>query len=85
MVRYFESKGFDTPNQIPLKIERKDVEELLDRCNQVLEDHSKAEELLPTEDGFFFGSTDYDKYYFEDVLNVRNYIENTLIPEFGIR
>ena len=30
-------------------------------------DNSKAEELLPTCSGFFFGSTDYDEYYFEDL------------------
>jgi hypothetical protein len=26
-----------------------------------------ARELLPTQCGFFFGSTDYDEYYIEDV------------------
>lgn len=33
-------------------------------------------------DGFFFGSTDYDEYYYEDVKEVKNYIEKTLLPEF---
>ena len=32
--------------------------------------------------GFFFGSTEYDKYYFEDVKKVRDYIKNTLLPKF---
>jgi hypothetical protein len=35
--------------------------------NEVLEDHSKASELLPTAIGFFFGSTDYDEWYFKDL------------------
>lgn len=26
-----------------------------------------AEELLPTQSGFFFGSTDYDQYYMQDI------------------
>ena len=26
-----------------------------------------AEELLPTQDGFFFGSTEYDQWYMEDI------------------
>ena len=28
-----------------------------------------AEELLPTQSGFFFGSTDYDQYYMRDIEN----------------
>ena len=41
------------------------LEQLLGVVNEVLEDHSKAEELLPTESGFFFGDTVYDEWYFE--------------------
>ena len=37
---------------------------LLDRCTMVLEDRSRADELLPTTNGFFFGSTEYDEWYF---------------------
>ena len=43
------------------------LRELLNLCKQVLDDHSKAKELLPTTSGFFFGSTEYDEYYFEDI------------------
>ena len=43
------------------------LEELLELCNQVLADHAKAHDLLPTEGGFFFGSTEYDEYYFQDL------------------
>jgi hypothetical protein len=38
---------------------------LLDRCTMVLEDRSRADELLPTTSGFFFGSTQYDEWYFK--------------------
>lgn len=38
--------------------------QLLDRCAMVLEDRSRADELLPTTSGFFFGSTMYDEWYF---------------------
>lgn len=48
-------------------VEKSDVEELISRCEQVLADHEKASELLPTQSGFFFGSTDYDEGYFEEV------------------
>jgi hypothetical protein len=32
-----------------------------------IKDTSTAERLLPTQSGFFFGSTDYDKWYLEDI------------------
>ena len=82
LVKYFEDLGFDVENQIPFRISKEDAEVLLSRCNQVLKDHSKASELLPTMSGFFFGSTEYDKDYFEDVKEVRDYIKNTLLPKF---
>lgn len=82
LVKFFEDRGFDTPNQTPLKLIREDAEELLSRCDKVLENHSLAETLLPTMKGFFFGSTDYDEYYFDDVQEVRDYVKDTLLPEF---
>lgn len=36
-------------------------------CKAVLKDHSKAEKLLPTMPGFFFGVYDYDDLYFEKI------------------
>lgn len=82
LVRYFGDLGFDIENQIPFRISKEDAEVLLSRCNQVLKDHSKASELLPTMSGFFFGSTEYNEYYFKDVKEVRDYVKDTLLPKF---
>ena len=41
--------------------------ELKEICEKVLENESLASLLLPTQSGFFFGSTDYDEFYFEDL------------------
>ena len=41
---------------------------------QVVEDKSIAQELLPTRSGFFFGSTEYDQYYIEDIQSTINQI-----------
>ena len=41
------------------------LQELSDAVAAVLADHSLAEELLPTQSGFFFGGTEYDEWYFE--------------------
>lgn len=43
-----------------------------------IEDPSVAKELLPTTSGFFFGSTDYDEYYYEDIEYTANKIREIL-------
>lgn len=50
------------------------LKELMEVCREVLSARSteKSEELLPTQSGFFFGSTDYDQYYYEDVAETFN-------------
>ena len=49
------------------EVSRSELQDLLDICNEVMEDRSKAEKLLPTQSGFFFGSTEYDEYYYDDI------------------
>lgn len=66
-----------------LEIFKEDAEELAENCRKVLENHDLAEELLPTCDGFFFGPTEYDAYYFEYVEDVLNFVEEVLLPEFN--
>lgn len=48
---------------------------MVDYPRMVLKDTTVAEELLPTRDGFFFGDTDYDGYYWDDVAHTRDAIE----------
>ena len=43
-----------------------------------IEDPSVAEELLPTTEGFFFGSVDYDEYYIEDIKHTVDVIKKAL-------
>lgn len=42
---------------------------------QVVEDSTLAEELLPTTTGFFFGSEDYDQYYWKDLKDTKKMLE----------
>lgn len=44
---------------------REQLRKLLEIVTEVLKDHDRASELLPTQEGFFFGGYDYDEYYFE--------------------
>lgn len=59
------ANGEDDCQEIYLSVE--DIEELLKVCQEVAMDHSKASELLPTKDGFFFGNTEYNDWYFKDI------------------
>lgn len=44
------------------------LEELLDICQKVLDNQADvARQLLPTTSGFFFGSTQYDQWYYNDI------------------
>lgn len=51
----------------PIYVPLEKLEELNSLCNKVLEDPSKAGELLPAREGFFFGSDDYDEWYFKQI------------------
>lgn len=43
------------------------LEKLIQDCNNVLNNHSMAEGILPTSSGFFFGSTEYDDWYYDQL------------------
>ena len=43
-----------------------------------VKDSSVAEELLPSTSGFFFGRTDYDEYYVDDIKNTIDIINKVL-------
>jgi hypothetical protein len=63
----------------------KKLKELLEVCKTVLEDNSKASELLPTQSGFFFGATQYDEYYIRDIQDTVKILEDlfTEYDEYG--
>ena len=52
------------------------LKELLSICKEISKNHDKAKELLPTQAGFFFGSTDYDEWYFKNIDDTIKIIEN---------
>jgi hypothetical protein len=62
-------------------VSRDTLEELLDICKQIRDDHSKADKLLPTQSGFFYGGTEYDEWYFTDIDNTIKIIEECLEDE----
>ena len=48
-------------------VTKENLEDLVKDCKTVLNNHNKARTLLPTSDGFFFGSTECDDWYFKDL------------------
>ena len=48
---------------------------------EYIEDPSVAQELLPTQSGFFFGSTNYDQYYIQDVKDTIECLEKLLVED----
>jgi len=45
---------------------------------EVVEDPGLAEELLPTQSGFFFGGTNYDQYYWQDLKVTLEVLEDLI-------
>lgn len=52
--------------------------------DKVIKDPSKAMELLPCMDGFFFGSTDYDEWYLDDIKRTAEVLREFLEEECEI-
>jgi len=73
---YYENCSFK-------KVSKAELEDLRERCYKVLHAPKKerqevAEDLLPTQSGFFYGSTEYDNYYFDDVKEVKKWVEEVI-------
>lgn len=55
-----------------------DLNCLMADCRLVMGDHSKASDVLPCEDGFFFGSQIYDDFYFENLAETERMLSKVL-------
>ncbi len=62
-------------------VDREKLEELLGLCKRVNENHSLADKLLPSTSGFFFGGTEYDEWYYNDIESTIKIIEECLSDE----
>lgn len=75
LFKYYEDRG-KMYDQWYAFTDADDIDDIIDKCEQVLQDHSLADELLPTQSGFFFGGTDYDDWYFSDVKDCLRQMKN---------
>jgi hypothetical protein len=60
-------------------VSKEKLQELEKACDLVLKDNSLAENFIPTQDGFFFGSTEYDEYYYDALQKTKEAMEAALI------
>jgi hypothetical protein len=60
------------------------IKELYDLCTQINSNPEKAEELLPSHPGFFFGSYEYDEYYIKDIKHTIEILEPLLNSDNSI-
>ena len=61
------SNDGETDDCSPLYVSVEQLKELLKACHNVIADTTKAKELLPPQEGFFFGNIEEDKYYFDEL------------------
>jgi hypothetical protein len=61
-------------------VSNENLEKLLKLCKEVLT--KKDFTLLPPSQGFFFGSQEIDDWYWDDIKNTIEIIENVLSPKF---
>ena len=66
LFKYYEDRG-KMYDQCYAFTDADDIDDIIDRCKRILEHHDLAYSLLPTQSGFFFGSTDYDNWYYDDI------------------
>ena len=70
------TQGGKDKNCEPTPVTKEQLQKLLDDVTFVLE--HKDPSVLPPQSGFFFGSTDIDEWYWEDLNNTRSGLEKLL-------
>ena len=71
-----KADNVDRCQKIPLT--RDDLEQLRRVCLNVLLNPEKAQDYLPPTTGFFFGSTEFDTCYFEDLQDTVKILDSAL-------
>lgn len=59
-------------------VDRQSLIDLRDLCKKVSENKDLAPTELPTESGFFFGNTEYDDWYYQDLAETIEIIDKAL-------
>lgn len=60
------------------RVTREQLQLLVDNCKLVLMQKEEAPNLLPPQEGFFFGSYGYDEFYWQDIQDTIDQLEKVL-------
>ena len=61
------------------EVTQEQLEELLNLCYLLVRNRNvNPKDILPTASGFFFGGTDYNKYYYDDLKNTIGILEKAI-------
>lgn len=72
-------KGVDDCGEYYVTLDN--LKQLLEDCKNVKQSITNAPEVMPTVSGFFFGNTDYDEYYWQDIDDTIAFVEAILQEE----
>lgn len=61
-----------------VEVSKENLENLIDTCRKVVDNPKLADELLPCSKGFFYGSQEYDEWYFEELKDTIVACENII-------
>lgn len=64
-------------------VTEKNLLKLLKDCKEVRDSHAVAADVMPTQQGFFFGGNDYDEGYFWQINETIRIIEELLAERTG--
>ena len=64
-------------------VDKEQLRKLLSTVTRIQADHTLAPALLPTQNGFFFGGTEYEEGYYDDLEETRKIMEAALEEEDG--
>lgn len=83
--RYFVNEFANGVDECqPIEVSRQGLDKLRDLCRAILvatndgKNPEKGSDVLPTQEGFFFGSTEYDEGYIDDVKDTIGIIDKAL-------
>ena len=76
IVNHTEMEEDDDCEIIPMTKEL--LEQLIKDCEKVIANPLRAKEIMPTSSGFFFGNTEYNEWYFDQLHDTITQIKNIL-------
>ncbi|MHW63103.1 hypothetical protein D9G53_28530, partial [Escherichia coli] len=76
LIAWFEKHCGPLENAVERPVSRTELEALLSDLECLTPENCR--EFFPTTEGFFFGSQEYDQYYWKDVEDVKSWVRRTL-------